>query len=215
VVFLHIEAISYVVDVTAARSSRRALLDYVLFVIYFPHLIAGPIMRAKDFLPQIVAPRTWNWTQFYEGCHLFFWGLFEKIFIADNLAKIVNPVFAGTGPVRWGGGADRALRVRVPDFSAILTVIPTWLEAWENAWVLRSRSISSCRISPKTRRSFGSAGISVCRLVSGLCVHSAGREPLRDGEDVRESVDDHAAVRGCGTALPGRLWPGACITRCF
>ncbi|MFH0754399.1 MAG: MBOAT family O-acyltransferase [Candidatus Omnitrophota bacterium] len=97
--FYTFEAISYVVDVYRGqiRPAQR-YWDYVLFVIYFPHLIAGPIMRAKDFLPQIVAPRVFRWEQFYEGCHLFFWGLFEKVFIADNLAKIVNPVFAAQGP---------------------------------------------------------------------------------------------------------------------
>jgi alginate O-acetyltransferase complex protein AlgI len=97
--FYTFEAISYVVDVYRGQIKPvKRYWDYVLFVIYFPHLIAGPIMRAKDFMPQIIAPRVWRWEQFYEGCHLFLWGLFEKIFIADNLAKMVNPVFAGGGP---------------------------------------------------------------------------------------------------------------------
>jgi len=59
-------------------------------------------MRAKSFLPQITMPRKVNWDLFYEGSYLFFWGLFEKIFVADNLAKIVNPVFAQPGPYEGG-----------------------------------------------------------------------------------------------------------------
>ncbi|MBF0595613.1 MAG: MBOAT family protein [Candidatus Omnitrophica bacterium] len=97
--FYTFEAISYTVDVyrRVIKPTPR-YWDYVLFVIYFPHLVAGPIMRAKDFLPQVIQPRRITPEQFYEGCHLFFWGLFEKIFIADNLAKLVDPVFNDGGP---------------------------------------------------------------------------------------------------------------------
>lgn len=93
--FYTFEAISYIVDVYKGRVKPAVnYWDYILFVIYFPHLIAGPIMRAKDFLPQIEKPRSITADQFFQGCHLFFWGLFEKVFVADNLAKLVNPVFA-------------------------------------------------------------------------------------------------------------------------
>jgi alginate O-acetyltransferase complex protein AlgI len=101
--FYTFEAISYVVDVYRGQvKPAKRYWDYVLFVIYFPHLIAGPIMRAKNFLPQVTHPRQIRLDQFYEGCHLFFWGLFEKIFIADNMAKIVNPVFGSPGPYQGG-----------------------------------------------------------------------------------------------------------------
>ena len=97
--FYTFEAISYVVDVYRRQiKPTQRYWDYVLFVIYFPHLIAGPIMRAKSFLPQITTPRIVTWNSFYEGCYLFFWGLFEKIFVADNLAKLVNPIFAAQAP---------------------------------------------------------------------------------------------------------------------
>ena len=97
--FYTFEAISYTVDVyRGVMKPARKYWDYVLFVIYFPHLVAGPIMRAKDFLPQIISPRALKLDQFYEGCYLIFWGLFEKIFVADNLAKFVDPVFSSPPP---------------------------------------------------------------------------------------------------------------------
>ncbi|MBF0532192.1 MAG: MBOAT family protein [Candidatus Omnitrophica bacterium] len=97
--FYTFEAISYSVDVYRRLiPPTRHYTDYLLFVIYFPHLIAGPIMRAKDFLPQIIRPRRLSWDQFYEGCNFITWGLFEKIFVADNLAKIVDPVFTQKPP---------------------------------------------------------------------------------------------------------------------
>lgn len=101
--FYTFEAISYVVDVyRRVIPPAKKYWDYVLFVIYFPHLVAGPIMRAKDFLPQITQPRVLNLRQFYEGCYLIFWGLFEKVFIADNLAQGVDPVFQGAPPYDAG-----------------------------------------------------------------------------------------------------------------
>lgn len=97
--FYTFEAMSYVLDVYKRKMEpTRDYLDYALFVTYFPHLVAGPIMRAKDLLPQISFPRQIKRCEFYKGCHLIFWGLFQKIFIADSLAKMVDPVFASRPP---------------------------------------------------------------------------------------------------------------------
>ncbi len=97
--FYTFEAISYVWDVYRRKMAPTPrFADYALFVTYFPHLIAGPIMRAKDLLPQICAPRKLSRELFFEGVYFITWGLFEKVVIADNLAGIVNPVFAGGPP---------------------------------------------------------------------------------------------------------------------
>lgn len=97
--FYTFEAISYIMDVYRRQvKPAKNYWDYLLFILYFPHLVAGPIMRAKSFLPQIVNPRAINLDQFYEGCFIFFWGLFEKMYVADNVARIVNPIFAKEGP---------------------------------------------------------------------------------------------------------------------
>lgn len=97
--FYTFEAMSYIMDIYRRKMQPiKHYADYALFVTYFPHLIAGPIMRAKDLLPQICSPRTIRREQLNEGTYLFCWGLFEKIFIADNLAKVVNPVFSAEAP---------------------------------------------------------------------------------------------------------------------
>ncbi len=64
-----------------------------MFVAYFPHLVAGPILRASRLLPQIARPRTLTPEQNIEGMWLFGWGLFQKMFVADNLAEIVSSAF--------------------------------------------------------------------------------------------------------------------------
>jgi len=100
--FYTFQSMSYVIDVYRQEiKPTRRWADYALFVSFFPHLVAGPIMRAKQLLVQVIEPRIVTLSKFYEGCFLIFWGLFEKIFVADNLAKIVNPIFAG-GPTYNG-----------------------------------------------------------------------------------------------------------------
>jgi D-alanyl-lipoteichoic acid acyltransferase DltB (MBOAT superfamily) len=68
-------------------------VEFALFVAYFPHLVAGPILRASLLLPQIARPRTITREQIVEGLWLIGWGYFQKMFIADNLADLVGAVF--------------------------------------------------------------------------------------------------------------------------
>jgi len=94
--FYTFQSMSYVLDVYRKQAvPTKNLLDFALYVSFFPQLVAGPIERARHLLPQILLPRNLSLDMFYEGCYLIFWGLFEKMFIADNLAKIVEPVFSG------------------------------------------------------------------------------------------------------------------------
>jgi len=76
----------------------KRFFDFALFVAFFPQLVAGPIERARHLLPQILSPRKLRLDWFYEGGYLIFWGLFQKVFVADSLAKIVDPVFASGPP---------------------------------------------------------------------------------------------------------------------
>lgn len=86
--------ISYVIDVYRGEIPPETdLLDFALFVAYFPHLVAGPILRAAKLLPQIRHPRVLTLAQTTEGLWLFGWGAFQKMFVADNLAGIVSDVY--------------------------------------------------------------------------------------------------------------------------
>ena len=96
--------ISYVVDVYRGEiEPTRSLVDFALFVAYFPHLVAGPILRASLLLPQIERPRRISERQIVEGLWLTGWGLFQKMFVADNLGRLVDAVF---GPSGSPGGLD-------------------------------------------------------------------------------------------------------------
>lgn len=96
--------ISYVIDVYRREIAPTPhLLDFALFVAYFPHLVAGPILRASLLLPQIERPRTVTTAHVVSGLWLIGWGCFQKMFVADNLAALVDTVF---GPSASPGGAD-------------------------------------------------------------------------------------------------------------
>ena len=95
---------SYVIDVYRREiPATKNLLDFAVFVAFFPHLVAGPILRAARLLPQIELPRTTSAAQVRDGLWLIAWGYFLKVFVADNLAPLTNAVFEPGVP---RGGID-------------------------------------------------------------------------------------------------------------
>jgi D-alanyl-lipoteichoic acid acyltransferase DltB (MBOAT superfamily) len=93
--FFTFQAISYVVDVKRRLVEPASLLDAALYLSFFPHLVAGPIVRAREFLPQLREPRDPNRVAVGSGLSLIALGLVKKIVIADYLARtVVDPVFA-------------------------------------------------------------------------------------------------------------------------
>jgi alginate O-acetyltransferase complex protein AlgI len=93
--FYTFEAINYTIDVYRRRiSAERNLGHFLLFITFFPHLVAGPIVRSRDFLPQIRRPKKWDWARFHLGGQLILLGLFKKMAIADRMAQFVDPVFS-------------------------------------------------------------------------------------------------------------------------
>jgi alginate O-acetyltransferase complex protein AlgI len=93
--FYTFEAINYTIDVYRRRiPAERNLGDFMLFILFFPHLVAGPIVRAKDFLPQIKRPKRWDWARLSLGTGYILMGLIKKMAIADRMAEYADPVFA-------------------------------------------------------------------------------------------------------------------------
>jgi alginate O-acetyltransferase complex protein AlgI len=85
---------SYVIDVYRREiAPTRNLLDFALFVAFFPQLVAGPILRAARLLPQIAAPRRITTEDIRDGLWLILWGYLQKVYVADNLAGLANRVF--------------------------------------------------------------------------------------------------------------------------
>jgi len=97
--FYTFQTMSYTIDIYRRElEPTRKFFDFALFVSFFPQLVAGPIERAKHLLPQILGPRIVTLDKIHQGAYLILWGLFMKMFVADNLAKLVDPVFAAETP---------------------------------------------------------------------------------------------------------------------
>src|ERR1700730_12908270 len=93
--FYTFESPSYVIDVYRKRIEvSKSLLDYGLYVTFFPHLVAGPILRYGDFAPQCRAPKPWRSTRAGRGLALFVYGVALKVCLADLVfAPVANAVF--------------------------------------------------------------------------------------------------------------------------
>src|SRR6266513_488399 len=93
--FFTFQQIAYLVDVMRGAKVERDIVSYTLFVSFFPHLIAGPLVHHAEMIPQFKRGRTGRSSVLAaRGLAMFAAGLFKKVVIADNLAQFVSPVFA-------------------------------------------------------------------------------------------------------------------------
>lgn len=100
--FYIFQLVSYSIDVYRNRiPPEKHLGFFALYVAFFPKLLAGPIERAKNFLPQLREGRQWDWGRATNGFKLIVWGLFKKLVVADRLAVYVDIVF--NDPARYHG----------------------------------------------------------------------------------------------------------------
>jgi alginate O-acetyltransferase complex protein AlgI len=100
--FYTFQALSYTIDVY--RKRLKACNDpvaFLTFVAFFPQLVAGPIERAKELLPQFYEKKKFSYPAVIAGLRLMLWGFFQKIVIADNLAPLVEKVYGA--PENYSG----------------------------------------------------------------------------------------------------------------
>ena len=110
--FYTFQTLSYTIDVYRRdMEPTDDFLDFALFVAFFPQLVAGPIERARNLLPNIASPRRLSWEDLGRGSVLCLTGLIKKIVIADGIAPSVNAIYAA------------------PDPSGLDIVLATWLFA--------------------------------------------------------------------------------------
>ena len=119
--FYTFQSMSYTIDVYRGHApARTRFVDVAAFVSFFPHLVAGPIMRATNLLPQFEEPRRFSAAAARDASVLIIWGFFKKLVIADNVGVIANKVFALQSPdffVLWAGVFAFAIQIYA-DFSA-------------------------------------------------------------------------------------------------
>lgn len=92
--FYTFQTLSYTIDVYRRKlQPTKDIVSFAAFVSFFPQLVAGPIERATQLLPQFQSPRNFSYKVAKDGMRQILWGLFKKIVIADNCAKYANYIF--------------------------------------------------------------------------------------------------------------------------
>lgn len=99
--FFTITQIAFLVDAFEGLVEERNLLNYALFVTFFPHLLAGPILHHSDMMPQFdrLRNKVINWKNIYLGLALFFMGLFKKVVLADTFSVWASAGFGTEQPL--------------------------------------------------------------------------------------------------------------------
>ena len=93
--FFTFQAVGYMLDVYHGRvKAEKNILDYLLFVSFFPQVMSGPISKADELLPQIKNPHKFDYEQGKQGLKYLLWGMFIKLVIADRLGLYVDTVYA-------------------------------------------------------------------------------------------------------------------------
>lgn len=96
--FYTFQALSYTIDVYQKKlSPTHDVIAFFAYISFFPQLVAGPIERSTNLLPQFYKKRKFDYGQAVDGMRQILWGLFKKIVVADNCAVIVNSIFSNYG----------------------------------------------------------------------------------------------------------------------
>ena len=89
--FYTFQALSYTIDVYQKKlPATHDIVEFFAYISFFPQLVAGPIERATNLLPQFQRQRQFDYAKAVDGCRQILWGFFKKIVIADNCATVVN-----------------------------------------------------------------------------------------------------------------------------
>lgn len=101
--FYTFQTMSYTIDIYRNKlEPTKDFISFASYVSFFPQLVAGPIERASNLLPQILKNREFKYEQGVQGLRLILWGMFKKVVIADSLAPMVNDIFSNYQD--FGGG---------------------------------------------------------------------------------------------------------------
>ena len=100
--FFTFQALSYSLDVYYGETEvEKSVINFSVFVAFFPQLVAGPIERSSHLLKQFREKHTFNKVYFIEGSKLFIWGLFKKVVIADRLSIYVERIYESPSGLGW------------------------------------------------------------------------------------------------------------------
>ena len=194
--FFTFMAISYVVDIYRRDLEPAKPLDYAVYISFFPHLLAGPIVRGGELLPQIRRRRDPNSVDYSRAFWLILAGLFKKVVISSYVSSaIVTPVFTSPTPALRARGDLRRLGLRGADLLRLQRL---------HRHRHRPRHAARVPVPAELRRALHGAepaGLlaalahDALALAARLPLHPPGRERQRPGPDHSQHHDHHGAGR--------------------
>lgn len=93
--FYTFQALSYTIDVyKGSIKATHNIVEFFAYISFFPQLVAGPIERATNLLPQFQKKRTFDYEKAVDGCRQILWGFFKKLVVADNCATVVDSIWS-------------------------------------------------------------------------------------------------------------------------
>ena len=212
--FYTFQTMAYSLDVYLRRAKPAdSLLDFALFVTFFPQLVAGPIVRPTQLIPQFQKPVRASRDQLLWGLGLMTLGLFEKIVIADGaLAPAADAVFGASQARAVLGRVARNARVRRADFLGFCGLLDGG--DWRGAV---PRVLAARQLPVPVRRDWvlgllASLAHLALDLAARLPLHPAWREPERLAPHAGQPDGHDAAWWACGTGQRGRSWCGGAST---
>ena len=175
------QSMSYTIEVYRGNyPAERHFGIYSLYVLFYPQLVAGPIERPQNILPQLHLAHSFDWERVRSGLLMMAWGMFKKVVIADRLAMVVDPAYAD---VNTATGGTLLLAVFFYAFQIYCDFSGYSDIAIGAGKVMGIKMMDNFRTPYLSSIDFGvlaSLAHLAFHVVSGLRVYSAGRQP-RDG----------------------------------
>ena len=157
--FYTFQTMSYTIDIYRKKlEPTKDFISFASFVSFFPQLVAGPIERASNLLPQILKKREFKYEQAVQGLRLIFWGMFKKIVIADQLAPIVDEIFSNYNDLGGGCFSWEHFILHFKSIVILVDILILQLEL-QSFSDLKLCLILSFHISQEILENFGGAGI--------------------------------------------------------
>ena len=211
--FYNFQSMSYALDVYRGQTKpTRNFIEFALCVAFFTHLVAGPIVRVGELLPQIERGTSTRWDDVVAGINRFAQGFASKALVADNLAPYVDRVFADPGSydgvTLWCASIAFAVQIYC-DFSGYTDM------AIGSARLLGLPPAGELRLPlllARNRRVLAPLAHHAVVLDARLPLHPAGRQARRAPAPARNAARHHGARAGCGTAPGGNSSASACCT---
>ena len=186
------QSMSYTIDAYFGNiKTERSFVRFLTFVSFFPQLVAGPIERARNLLPQLQGRPQITQSDITDGLSLFLVGFFKKVAIADYLSKYVDKVYDDAGAIPGAGVDPGYRRLRLADLLRLQRLHRHGSRRSSAHGLSPDAELQQSLCRRRPRRLLGPLAHKPLHLVQGLRLFPPGRQPERPAPHLSQHVPDH------------------------